>query len=330
MTATARPYRGRPTSAEVRRPAIDGVRPADDEAGPSLARSSTLGRAIVEAVAYADVFDWPLTPEEIHRYLPIRASRRDVDEMLARPIMSRFLEGTDGYVSLVGRAHLVADRRRRVEISRALWPRALRYARLVAALPFVRLVAITGSLAVDAADDEGDVDLLVVTANGRLWLARAMSMAVVRAAALARIRLCPNYLLAESDLRLDDRSLFTAHELVQMVPVGASPAYAELIRQNRWFGEFLPNSELRPPLARGGVAGTDGIWRRLAEASLRSGIGDRLDRWEMRRKVRQLSRASTSAETRYDATCCKGHSEEHGRRSMSAFEARLRRLEESA
>ncbi len=329
MTAVAGRPRARARRAPVVRPEPDGVRRTHDDR-PSVGGLSRLGSAVVEAVAYADVFDWPLTPEEVHRYLPLRATRRDVDEMLARAVMGRFLESSEGFVTLVGRSHLVADRRRREAISRALWPRALRYARLVAALPFVRLVAITGSLAVDAADDDADIDLLVVTATGRLWLTRAMSMAVVRAATLAGVRLCPNYLLAESDLRIDDHSLFTAHELVQMVPVGASSAHAEFIRQNGWFDEYLPNSEPRPPLGGYGVTSTDRTWRRVAEAPLRSGLGDRLDRWEMRRKVRQLSRDSASAETRYDADCCKGHSEEHGRRSMSAFRSRLRRLEESS
>jgi hypothetical protein len=329
MTVVARAPRYRSTAVpvDVREP--EGA-PHGDEAGPrTLAGLSRLESAVVEAIAYADVFDWPLTPDEVHRYLPVRAALGEVEAALAGPAIGRFVERSDGFLTLAGRTGLVADRLRRATVSRALWPRAIRHARLVAALPFVRLVAITGSLAVDAADDAADVDLLVVTADGRVWLTRAMSMGVVRFAALSRLRLCPNYLVAESALRIEERSLFTAHELVQMVPVGPSPAYAELLRLNAWFRDFLPNSGPRPPLTGDGLGPTLTTWQRVAEAPLRTALGDRIERWEMRRKVRRLSSEAASTETRYDATCCKGHSEEHGRRSLAAFHARLRELEEA-
>ena len=330
MTAVARAPRGRSVRSSAGLWTTEPVGRSGDTDRGSIAGLSRLESAVVEAVAYADVFDWPLTPDEVHRYLPVPATRGQVDEVLARPALRRFLDGSDGFVKLQGRAGLVGGRRRRAAASASLWPRAIRYARLVASLPFVRLVAITGSLAVDAAEGSADVDLLVVTEDGRLWLSRAMSMGVVRVAALDRLRLCPNYLLAESALRIEDRSLFTAHELVQMVPVADSPAYGELLRQNAWFRDFLPNSEPRPPLSAGRLGRAETPWRRIAEAPLRSTLGDRIDRWEMRRKVRRLSVASTSEETRYDAACCKGHSEEHGRRSLAAFHARLRGLEEAS
>lgn len=329
MTAIARPPRGRSTARPLDPRPSEGARRSDEARPRSLAGLSRLESAIVEAVAYGDVFDWPLTPEEIHRYLPIRAGRAEVDEALAGAAIGRFVEASDGFLTLAGRTGLVADRRRRAAISAALWPRALHHARLLAALPFVRLVAVTGSLAVDAADEAADVDLFMVTEDGRLWLTRAMSMGVVRLAALRRLRICPNYLVAESALGIEDRSLFTAHELVQMVPVGPSPAYAELLDRNAWFRDFLPNSEPRPPLTGDDLRPTRATWRRVAEAPLRTALGDRIDRWEMGRKVRRLSAEAASTETRYDATCCKGHSEEHGRRSLAAFHARLRRLEEA-
>lgn len=67
--------------------------------------------------------------------------------------------------------------------------------------------------------------------------------------------------------------------------------------------------------------------RQATELALSTRVVDRFERWEMGRKVARLSAASTSAETRYDATCCKGHADEHGRRVMAAYEARLDRLE---
>ncbi len=330
MTAVARASRDDPAIRPLPVPgdAASDARNSDGD-GQHLASLPRLESAVVEAVAYADVFDWPLTPAEVHRYLPVRALPEQVDDALDCAAAHDLVVTSDGFVTLPGRTRLVAERRHRASVSQHLWPRAIGAARLVGSLPFVRLVAITGSLAVGAADDSADVDLFLVVEDGRLWLTRAMCMGIVRVAALGRLRLCPNYLLAESALRLQDRSLFTAHELVQMVPTRASAAHAELLRQNGWFREFLPNSQPMPPIAETGGLRTSTPLRRIAEAILRSSLGDRLERWEMGRKVRKLSAASPSAETRYDASCCQGHADEHGRRSLLAFHARLCQIEEA-
>src|SRR4051794_28846458 len=191
-------------------PLADAARVAPVALRPDVAR------AVVEAVAYADVFDWPLTAGEIHRYLPVVAGRADVAAALEA---SSGVRRVGPFHTLGGREHLVEARRRKAAVSERLWPEALRYGRLVAGLPWVRLVAVTGSLAVGAAADDADIDLLIVVADGHLWLARAMTIAVAkiadRAPATRGLRLCPNYLLTESVLDLPERDLYTAHELAQ-------------------------------------------------------------------------------------------------------------------
>jgi hypothetical protein len=234
---------------------------------------------------------------------------------------------------LRGRDELPAVRRRRTHLSASLWPRAIYWARMVSRLPFVRMVAITGSLAVGAAGPRDDVDLFIVTADGRLWLTRAMTMALVRIARLRGLRLCPNYLVAASALEISDRSVYTARELVQMVPLTGAEVYAEILARNAWYRDFLPNAA---PLAPGRPEARNGRPDRLSrlarlpvvalEAALGSRLADGLERWEMNRKKRQLCAVSASSETRYDEKCCKGHADEHGRRVLAAFETRLSEL----
>ncbi len=326
------------TSLADRPPALpgrDGARRRRDAVGhgaaPVPVGLSPVERAVVRAVAYGDVFDWPLTPGEVHRYLPVRATPGQVDAALgALSGDARAIERPSGYVTLAGRSALVETRRRREATSRALWPQAVRYARVLGSLPFVRMVAVTGSLAVNGASDDADVDYLVVTTDGRLWLSRALAMGVVRAASLRHVRLCPNYLLTRSAMSIDERNAFTAHELAQMVPIVGRAVYDDLLARNAWFLGFLPNAGRRGQAVETRPVRTAVPLRRLAEACLRTGIGDRFERWEMTRKVAELSRASSSGEVRYDATCCKGHADEHGRRVLAAFEARLRLLGEEA
>ncbi len=318
----------RPVVKDARRRAA-GRRSTAPVRGPlRTARERALASAVLRAIAYADVFDWALTTAEIHRFLPIPATPAEVAatvERLSGP--SGALSVEHGFTFLSGRSGLPATRRTREAASRILWARARRWVRVVGALPFVRMVAVTGSLAVEAADTAADVDLLVVTADGRVWVTRALAMLVVRVAAVAGVRLCPNYLVARSDLVLSDRTLFTAHELVQMVPVSGQPVYEELLSHNRWYLQYLPHATPGPGAAPARPASP---WSAAAEAILGLALFDRLERWEMRRKVAKLRAESQSSEIRYDATCCKGHADEHGRRVLAALDARLRAVAEEA
>jgi hypothetical protein len=303
-------------------PAMTLTAPSSEAAAiPGL---EPLASAIVAALAYADVFDWPLTPVEVHRALPVAAELEEVAEALTAPGSLRGLVAQqDGFVMLAGHEALADGRRRRMAASRHLWHRAARVARVVAALPLVRMVAVTGSLAVGAAEDDADVDLLVVTEDERLWLTRAMTIGVVRAAAAGGVRLCPNYFLAASALELRERDLFTAHELTQMVPVAGLSTYRELLERNGWYRAFLPNHPGRGCIRR---ERGDLVVRRFVEQALRSGLVDPLERWEMRRKVTRLRAGATSGEQRFDESVCKGHFEEHGQLALAAYRERLTQI----
>lgn len=287
--------------------------------------------AIVRTVAYVDVFDYPLTAEEIHRYLVgVAASRPRVYELLSdRLLLGRWLERRDGYYTLAGREALVDLRRRRREIATRLWPQARHYGRRIGALPFVRMVAVTGSLAVDNAVRDADVDYLIVTEGGRLWLCRAVTILVVRLAALRGVHLCPNYFLSEEALVFQERNLYTAHELVQMVPIAGLETYRKLRQLNGWTSQFLPNAGAAPrPLNEVQGAATGGPLKRFAENVLRTRAGAWLESWERERKIARFSEAHSArqVEAAFCPDWCKGHFEGHGQRIMEAYESRLAEL----
>ena len=290
--------------------------PVRSAEAPGARPLTALERAIVEAVCYADVFDWPLTPGELHASLPLAATRLETDRSLRSPRLRPLLGLADGLVTLTWRDHLRDRRHAQARSSRRLWPRAIRSARAIARLPSVRLVAVTGSLAAGSAGPDADIDLFVVTTDGRLWLTRALTIGVVRVAAAAGTKLCPNYFLAESALELPERDRFTAVELVQMVPIAGHATYEALLAANAWYREFLPNH--RPAQQARREAG-----HRLAEAALHPALVDRLERWEMERKVRRLAAAGTTDEQRFGPTVCKGHFEGHRRRALATFAERL-------
>jgi len=291
----------------------------------SLVSDGPLEPAIVESLLYADLFDYPLAADEIHRYLPGRAASRDaLEAALTASVTRGELSRVDGFFTLPGREPIVPLRQRRQALARAQWARARRYARLITQLPFVRLVAVSGTLAVENVEAKDDTDFLIVTAPGRLWLTRALVIGVVRLARLRGDDLCPNYLLTERSLALPRRDLFNARELVQLVPLYGSASYRALREANGWTREFLPNADAPPagvPLRD--LAGWPAAVKRGAERVLAGRLGDRLEAWERRRKIAKFSAraAASDGSAVITAECCKGHFDGQGRRIMQRFEA---------
>src|SRR5205823_2846997 len=164
----------RPDYADATRPKSE-MMIATEEAPLRVVDRAAVQRAIVQTLAYADVFDHPLTISEIHRYLVgLRTTADVVAGLLAdRRWWSRCLSFGEGFFTLRGREEIVALRQRRAATAAQYWPEALRFGQWIASLPFVRMTAITGALPMDSVEDR-DIDFLVVTETGRLWLCRAM------------------------------------------------------------------------------------------------------------------------------------------------------------
>ncbi len=294
--------------------------------------NAPLQAAILKTLLYADIFDFPLNETEIAHYLiEERASAEAVhaalteDQWLAERIASQ-----DGFYYLTGREHIVEQRRERDRAATALWPAARRWGKVLASLPFIRSVIITGALAAGNPTRNDDIDYLIVTAPGRLWLARSLCTTVVRLASLTHQRLCPNYLLAETRLSLDERNLFTARELAQMTPVYGSRVHGRMRDENSWADDYLPQA--RYPQAHtwaDNLGPISGPLKSVGERLLGGGLGARAEQWIQRRKIAQLKReAPAHADTVVlSPDCCKGHFDGHGRRILAAYSARLARYD---
>ncbi len=303
------------------------------EWSPVASDQERLLEAIVRTVTYANLFDYPLTVGEVHRYLEVPATQAQIEALIDNGSWPRdCLSYREGFFTLTGREAIIAVRREREARARLLWPRALAYARLLASVPFVRMVALTGSLAVNNPDERSDFDYFIVTAADRLWLCRAFIVAMVRWIARRGDVICPNYLLSERTLALEPRNLFVARELVQMVPLYGLDVYARLRQVNAWSQAFLPNADGPPtcPVCPhpAGIPAFSRFGRGMAELVLRLPPVGRLERWEMRRKVRKLRRLYPDhSEAIFSANCCKGHFDGHARRIISLYDKELRFLD---
>jgi hypothetical protein len=292
-----------------------------------------LERAIIEALAYSDIFEYPLQLDELHRYLPMRA---DADEVsVALKSLTDRVGNQDGYYYLHGRAEIVHIRKHREARSQELLPHAIRYGKILGTLPFVRMVGLTGSLAVMNVSKNADFDYMLVVQQGRVWTARLFAMVVNRVARLFGYTLCPNLIVAETALEWSLHDLYSARELYQMVPVTGMDVYQKVMKANEWAKDFLPNAVLS---LRGATKGSDeaisstvtGIASSghallaMTEWVLRSKLGDKLEAWEMNRKIAKFSKQpGFGEETIFNAEVCQGNFHHHRKWTHEVFQERL-------
>lgn len=278
---------------------------------------------------YADVFDYALTSNEVWRYLiQAPSSQVEIEAALATATRTGAILQNRIFFALPSRPELFGARIKREQLSAQLWPHAQRWGRALAALPFVRMVAVTGALAMrNVTSAQDDIDYLVVTVPGRVWLARALCVGVVHVARRFGLELCPNYVLSTSALAQTPHNLYIAHELAQMIPLGGFAVYQQMQAANRWVGRFLPNhpfTQAPAPLENK----RDNDFQRAGEFLLPPFIATPLENWEQNRKQGKFQKAAAHAPAaQLDQDRVKGHFNDHGARVLAEYEMRIRELE---
>lgn len=88
----------------------------------NVANLNRLERAILKTVAYVDVYDYPLSTSELHRYLiGVKVSESELVEALNNLSASgELLDYMDGYYSLLGRARIIQTRKHRQKIAKMM------------------------------------------------------------------------------------------------------------------------------------------------------------------------------------------------------------------
>ena len=209
-----------------------------------LTRES-LANTEVFSVVYHDIFDYPLSFPDLIKW---RAGETETNDSKLQVLYK------NGYYFLEGKEGLIYKRILRERISKKKLGIARKASRILSFIPTIKMIAVTGSLAMYNSTDESDIDLLVVTQKGRLWITRIISYSLlkifgqnVRSAGdkNQKDKLCLNMWMDESDLvwKKRDRNVYSAHEIGQILPlINRDKTYEKFLQKNAWILKFWPNS----------------------------------------------------------------------------------------
>jgi len=204
--------------------------------------------AIARTVIYAGLFDYPLTLDQLHVSLieSGQTTRQILDAWESSAALRSIVEYRDGFFFPVGRDALVDERARREARSRAFLGRHRLLLRLVCALPFTRLVALSGSIAHDNLEEGGDLDLFIVTRGRRVWMVTVATILLTRLLGVRRV-VCANFVMSDARLTLDQQDLFTANQVLHLKPLSGARVLDAFRAANPFVARLYPNSVGRPP-----------------------------------------------------------------------------------
>jgi len=127
----------------------------------------TLRSSINKTLSYAHFFNFPLKITELHFWLigPKTTTLSSLKKYLkANPINPKFKK----LLFTNSNTH----RSKRFRVSQKKLRSAVKISRFLNLFSTIKLVAVTGSVAVNNADTNDDIDLMIITSSNMLWLTR--------------------------------------------------------------------------------------------------------------------------------------------------------------
>lgn len=211
-----------------------------------LERREKLSSEEISSLIYHDIFDYPLTLAELIKW--------EAGAKISPNHKPLAISRKSGYYFLSEREGLIYKRLLRQRISERKLQIAKKAAKILSFIPTVKMVGLTGALAMQNSDEGSDIDLLIITQKGTLWTSRLITLIALIVLRIPtrkfgdknqKDKLCLNMWMEETDLLWDrkDRNIYTAHEIAQIVPlVNKDNTYEKFLWKNKWILEYWPNS----------------------------------------------------------------------------------------
>lgn len=253
---------------------------------------------ILSTLAYFDIFDYPLKKREIILFLPNACAEGQFQTGLHELLTTSAIFKMGEFYSLQNNYNILQRRTKGNERARQMMVTAQKVAAFLSKFPFTRGVAVSGSLSKNFADESSDIDFFIITAKNRLWIARTFMYILVRLAMIFNKEnfFCINYFIDEEQLEIEEKNIYTATEIVTLIPLYGSEIFNSFFLANNWTQKFLPNNYLRISIEKN-AAFSPCKW--LIEKVFSNKYGNNLDtflmkitskRWERDTQLKKINK----------------------------------------
>jgi hypothetical protein len=216
-------------------------------------RFSNVEEAVLKTLIYSDIFHFPLTRDEIWRFLIIdkKITKKACYEAISS--LKDHIITQDGFYCLQGREAIITQRKQNLSEVQKKLRLAKRTVFYLSHIPTILFIGISGGLALGSATKEDDIDLFIITKKNTLFMTRLWILLLLEWKNLRRKRgeesapdkICVNLLLDEGHLAFSSRKrdIYIAHEIVQVQPLfERNDTYQMFMNSNSWVKRYLPHS----------------------------------------------------------------------------------------
>jgi hypothetical protein len=223
----------------------------------SLLNRAAIGRSILESLAYADVFGWPMTEAELFsqiqssKILPaggqgkIQKQKVNFKTALNKLIKEKIIAKKDNFYFLYGRSGRVQRRQEHEKWVAEKMTIAHKAAKWLKLIPSILLVGVSGGLAVGNVTQDDDIDLFIICRRGTLWTTRLLAILLLELLGQRRRpgernyknKICLNMFIDEQGLAVPEteRDVYTAHEIRNLkVLWERNGIYRRFLKMNQW------------------------------------------------------------------------------------------------
>jgi predicted nucleotidyltransferase len=226
-----------------------------------------LDKNILATIIYYNGLEYPLTAFEVWKYLirtdyyanddkVIQTTLAGIIKQLHGKGLKAYIENQSGFYFFKGQNYLVKKRIENNKISAGKINKLVRIAKWLRLIPFVKMIGVTGALAMKNAKPKSDLDILIVFEYGKIWTGRTLVTLFLHAIGKRRHgtkivdRVCLNFFVTDNSLEIITKDLFSASEYMFLFPLYGLPIYERFQIKNQWIRTMKPSyapSEL-PPL----------------------------------------------------------------------------------
>lgn len=215
-----------------------------------------LEHAILHTLKYFNVLGMPLTTTQLWRFLlvpnPTAAQRWEghslptlveVQHALATSAwLADTIDRQWGYCVLKHQTHLIPAWLARHSIAQQKWKIVHKVIKTLAWIPGVKLLAMSGSMAMYNTKPSSDFDLLIVAEPGRIWTVRLLLLCLAQLLGRRRKhwdqaapdKLCFNHYVTSRSLSIDPaiRNEYTATLYAHLIPLVGAATYRQFMAAN--------------------------------------------------------------------------------------------------
>lgn len=233
-------------------------------------------RYILKTLAYFDIFHYPLLSIEILQFHGEESNQAIINEGLQTLLQDNSIFLIDEFYSLHNDITLAIKRKKANILAAKQMLIAHKAAKILSCFPYVNGLAVSGSLSKNYGSEKTDIDFFIITATNRLWIARTIMHLYKKITYITgrQNRFCMNYYVDEALPEIEEKNIFTAIEIVTLLPMYGKMALDKFTLANKWATGYFPHCPVvtidTPEVKKGFIA-------RLIEKIFSAGMGNRLD-----------------------------------------------------